>query len=88
MLDARQSQGKPVHPIYCFLEKLPYNSTVGHIVPRHSAILSRYGSQSIHANHIHMTKLADRMDQGYHDVCNQLRIWAIEIESEATVGQS
>ena len=81
MLDARQAQGKPVPRIYCFFEELPYNSIVGHVVPKHSAILSRYGNQGIHASHTDMTRFADRMDQGYRNISNQLRIWALEIES-------
>ncbi|KAI4087438.1 MAG: hypothetical protein LQ344_006774 [Seirophora lacunosa] len=83
MLNALQTQGRPVPRIYCFFEELPYNGAVGLIAPRHSAILSRYGNQGVHANHVGMTRFADRMDQGYQNVCNQLRIWALEIESDA-----
>lgn len=81
MLDARQSQGKAVPRIYCFFEELPYNSTVGLIVPRHSAILTRYNNQGIHANHVNMTKFGSSKDQGYRNVRDQLCIWAMEIES-------
>ncbi|KAL8993023.1 MAG: hypothetical protein Q9169_006653 [Polycauliona sp. 2 TL-2023] len=83
MLDARQSQGKPVPRIYCFFEELPYNNIVGHIVPRHSAILTRYNNQGIHANHIGMTRFGSTEDQGYRNIRDQLRIWAMEIESAA-----
>lgn len=86
MLDARQSQGKPVPRIYCFFEELQYNSVVGHIVPRHSAILSRYNNQGIYANHVDMTRFASRMDQGYRNICGQLRIWALEIEGAGSGG--
>lgn len=83
MLDARQSQRKSVPRIYCFFEELPYNSIVGLLVPRHSAILTRYNNQSIHANHVGMTKFGSSEDQGYRNIRDQLRIWAIEIESGA-----
>ncbi|KAI4113334.1 MAG: hypothetical protein LQ345_005661 [Seirophora villosa] len=86
MLNALQTRGRPVPRIYCFFEELPYNGAVGLIVPRHSAILSRYGNQGVHANQVGMTRFADRMDQGYQNVCNQLRIWALEIESDARPG--
>ncbi|KAL8957184.1 MAG: hypothetical protein Q9193_005479 [Seirophora villosa] len=86
MLDARQTQGRPVPRIYCFFEELAYNGAVGLIVPKHSAILSRYGNQGVHANHVGMTRFADRMDQGYQNVCDQLRTWALEIESDARPG--
>jgi protein SERAC1 len=78
MLDARQSQAKPVPRIYCFFEELPFNKIVGDVVPKHSAILTRYGNQGIHANHVDMTKFADRKDQGYQNVSGQLRIWNAE----------
>lgn len=84
MLDARQSQAKPVPRIYCFFEELPFNNIVGDVVPRHSAILTRCGNQPIHANHVDMTKFADRKDQGYQNISGQLRVWNAEkIESEA-----
>ncbi|KAL9008254.1 MAG: hypothetical protein Q9173_006607 [Seirophora scorigena] len=86
MLAARQTQGRPVPSIYCFFDELPYNGAVGLMVPRHLAILNRYGNQGVHANHVGMTRFADRMDQGYQNVCNQLRIWALEIESDARRG--
>jgi protein SERAC1 len=82
MLDARQSQGKPVPRIYCFFEELPFNNIIGKVVPSHSAILTRYGNQGIHANHVDMTKFADRKDQGYRNISGQLRIWTLEIELE------
>lgn len=87
MLDARQSQGRRVPRIYCFFEELAYNSVIGHIVPRHSAILSRYSNQGIHANHVDMTRFASPMDQGYQSVCSQLKIWILEVE-EAGAGQA
>ena len=81
MLDARQSQGKPVPRIYCFFEELPYNTIVGLVVPRHSAILTRYNNQGIHANHVSMTKFGSAKDQGYRNIRDQLCIWVMEIES-------
>ena len=86
MLDARQSQGKPVPRIYCFFEELLYNSIVGLIVPRHSAILTRYNNQGIHANHVEMTKFGSSEDQGYRNIRDQIRIWALEIESVVNAG--
>ena len=86
MLDARQSQGKPVPRIYCFFEELPYNSIVGLIVPRHSAILTRYNNQGIHANHVEMTTFGSSEDQGYRNIRDQIRIWALEIESVVNAG--
>ena len=86
MLDARQSQGKPVPRIYCFFEELPYNSIVGLIVPRHSAILTRYNNQGIHANHVEMTKFGSSEDQGYQNIRDQIRIWALEIDAVVNAG--
>lgn len=86
MLDARQCQGKPVPRIFCFFEELPYNNLVGHIVPKHSAILGRYNNQGIHADHVDITRFAERMEQGYQNICSQLQIWALEIESDEIPG--
>lgn len=80
MLDARQSQGKSVPRIYCFFEELPFNSIVGLVVPRHSAILTRYNNQGIHADHVGMTRFASSEDQGYRNIRDQLCIWALEID--------
>lgn len=86
MLDARQSQGKPVPRIYCFFWELPYNSIVGLIVPRRSPISTRYNNQGIHANHVEMTKFGSSEDQGYRNIHDQIRIWALEIESVVNAG--
>lgn len=86
MLDARQSQRKPVPRIYCVFEELPYNNLLGLIVPRHSAILPRYNNQGIHANHVNMTKFSSPEDQGYRSIRDQLLIWAMEIKSGGEAG--
>ncbi|KAL9018034.1 MAG: hypothetical protein Q9185_004636 [Variospora sp. 1 TL-2023] len=86
MLDARQTQRRSVPRICCLFEELPYKGAVGHIVPRYSVILSRYGNQGVHADNVGMTRFTDRMDQSYQNVCSQLRIWALEIESDARLG--
>ena len=85
MLEARQTRGDSVPRIYCFFEELPYAHGVGHVVPSYSAVLPRYGSQSVGANHVDMTKFNDRSEQGYQNVAGQLRIWAMEVE-QASVG--
>ena len=68
LLEQRQSRGEPVPRIYCFFEELQFSAAVGHVVPSHSAVLARYGSQGIHADHVGMTKFADRHDSGYVSV--------------------
>ena len=69
--------------IYCFFKELVYAHGVGHIVPRYSAILTRYGNQGIHANHVGMIKFENRNDQGYQAVAGQLKIWVKEIKRAA-----
>ena len=83
LLNARQSQSKSVPRIYCFFEELAYNGMVRHVVPSHSAILTSYGNQGIHANHVQMTRFKGKTDKGYLDVSGQLRIWAREVEEQA-----
>ena len=80
LLDQRQMRGELVPRIYCFFEELPSAHGLGHIVPKYSAILTRYGNQGIHANHVGMTKFKDRSDQGYQAIAGQLMIWAREIK--------
>ncbi len=51
------------------------------IVEGPSAILPRYASRGIDANHMGMTKFADAGDAGYQAVSNQLWNWVADIES-------
>ena len=83
LLNQRQTYGKSVPQISCFFEELAYMHGVGHIVPKHSAIITQYGNQSIRANHVDMTKFKDRGDQGYQAIAGQLKIWAMEIKRAA-----
>ena len=46
------------------------------IVPDHSAILARYANESVHANHMDMTKFGSANNKGYRDVSDTLWIWA------------
>ena len=84
LLDQRQTRRDSVPRIHCFFEELAYVHGIGPIVPRHSAILTRYGNEGIHANHVSMTKFKHKNDQGYQAVAGQLRIWAREIEQRRT----
>jgi protein SERAC1 len=52
------------------------------IVPKHSAILSAYRCQSIHANHMDMTRFSGANDPGYQAVSGELWLWANEIEEQ------
>ena len=52
------------------------------IVPQHSAILPAYGSKSIHANHMEMTKFASAEDPGFADVSTTLWRWARDLGKE------
>lgn len=50
------------------------------IVHKHSAILSAYRRQSIHANHTDMTTFSGANDPGYQVVSGELWLWANEVE--------
>lgn len=53
-------------------------------MPQHSAVLPAYGSKSIHANHIDMTKFESTEDSGFVDVSTTLWRWARDLSKEAT----
>ena len=54
-------------------------------MPQHSAILPAYGSQSIHATHMGMTKFESAEDPGFVDVSTTLWRWARDLAKEAEV---
>lgn len=54
-------------------------------MPQHSAILPAYGSKSIHANHIDMTKFEYMEDSGFVDVSTTLWRWARDLAKETSV---
>jgi hypothetical protein len=51
-------------------------------VPEHSACLERYIPQTIHADHINMTKFKRNDDNGYRKVAVQLKRWAREVKCD------
>ena len=51
-------------------------------MPQHSAILPAYGSKSIHANHMDMTKFEFADDPGYSDVSTTLWRWKKDLSTE------
>lgn len=53
---------------------------LGHIVPKHSAILPAYPSYGIRANHMDMTKLTAR-NPGYEVVEGEIFKWIKELRS-------
>ena len=53
-------------------------------MPQHSAILPAYGSKSIHANHMDMTKFDSAEDPGFMDVSTTLWRWARDLANESS----
>ena len=51
-------------------------------MPLHSAILPAYGSRSIHANHMDMTKFEFADDPGFLDVSTTLWRWSRDLSNE------
>lgn len=51
-------------------------------MPQHSAILPAYGSKSIHANHMDMTKFESVEDPGFVDVSTTLWRWVRDLANE------
>jgi len=57
--------------IFCFFESHAVFG-VGIIVPEQSAVLNQYPSQSLAADHMHMTKFSGRNDEGYQRVLGRV----------------
>lgn len=74
MLRVRRSEGKPPIQITCFYEQLPLR-VVGTVVEMGSAILPEYTKIGIRANHMDMTKFASVDEQGFIDLCSEIRRW-------------
>ncbi|KAI9838418.1 MAG: hypothetical protein M1837_002501 [Sclerophora amabilis] len=74
MLDKRDQAGKRRIHIFCFYEEIGVLG-IGQIVPMYSAVLSRYGNKSIHADHVGMTKFESAQSQGFQDVSGRLWLW-------------
>lgn len=54
-------------------------------MPQHSAILPAYGSKSIHANHMDMTKFESVEDPGFMDVSTTLWRWVRDLAKQTNV---
>lgn len=63
-------------------------------MPQPSAVLDRYKSIGIHANHMNMTKFLSSQDQDYRNVLSELRRFIphsqlqLEVKSSSTTSQS
>ncbi|PGH23186.1 hypothetical protein AJ80_02716 [Polytolypa hystricis UAMH7299] len=69
----REDEGSKIH-VTCFYEQLPIRN-IGEVVSRASAILPRYSSYAIHANHINMARFRYRKDQGYKFMYGEIHRW-------------
>ncbi|KAI0543863.1 P-loop containing nucleoside triphosphate hydrolase protein [Xylaria curta] len=78
--------------IFCFYEEQPL-TTVGMVVPLHSAILAGYASTGISSNHVDMVKFAKASDPGFIAVSGELhllvkKINAAEVSGPTSIGRS
>jgi len=64
--------------LFCFYEESEYKK-IGKIVSDQSAILTAYGSASIPADHVGMTKFEAADDPGYVRIRGRIRIWVKEL---------
>ncbi|MCJ1388179.1 hypothetical protein MMC18_001024 [Xylographa bjoerkii] len=79
MLQQRESRNLSAIRMFCFYEEIGVFG-IGKIVEGPSAILPRYSSRGINANHMGMTKFASSQDAGYKAISDRLWIWADEIK--------
>ncbi|KFY20606.1 hypothetical protein V491_03571 [Pseudogymnoascus sp. VKM F-3775] len=80
MVRNHQGSLKPIK-LHAFVEELPVNVIGLRMVEPNSAKIAGYISDTIHANHIEMTKFKVA-DAGYTKVLNRLRTW---IDNDGTV---
>ncbi|KFZ01516.1 hypothetical protein V500_00731 [Pseudogymnoascus sp. VKM F-4518 (FW-2643)] len=70
----RQSSLKPI-ALHAFIEELDVDYLRRRVVEPESAIIPGYNSDTIHADHMEMTKFHTAADPGYVKVLNRLKIW-------------
>ncbi|KAJ9629273.1 hypothetical protein H2204_008913, partial [Knufia peltigerae] len=66
--------------LYCFFESEALK-IVGKVVEEESAVLNGWGSASIHANHMGMTRFPHENDDGFRRVCGRLSVWVKELRA-------
>ncbi|EXJ74810.1 uncharacterized protein A1O5_01506 [Cladophialophora psammophila CBS 110553] len=88
MACSKQPSDSP-YPIklYCFYESEALK-IVGKVVEEKSAVLSDWGSASIHANHMGMTRFPHENDDGFRRVCGRLSVWVKELRDRRSAQAS
>ncbi|KFY33768.1 hypothetical protein V494_07314 [Pseudogymnoascus sp. VKM F-4513 (FW-928)] len=70
----RQSGLKPI-ALHAFIEELPVDFLKRRVVEPDSAKIPGYNFDTIHANHMEMTKFRTASDPGYGKILNRLKRW-------------
>ncbi|KFY69520.1 hypothetical protein V496_00173 [Pseudogymnoascus sp. VKM F-4515 (FW-2607)] len=73
-LGDRQSSLKPI-ALHAFVEEMPVDFLGRRVVEPESAKIRGYNFDTIHANHMEMTKFRTAADAGYLKVLNRLKSW-------------
>ncbi|OBT47076.1 hypothetical protein VE00_03064 [Pseudogymnoascus sp. WSF 3629] len=79
-LKNRPGSLKPIR-LHAFLEELPVDLLGRRVVEPDSAKITGYNSNTIHANHMEMTKFNNAADPGYTKVLNRLKSWIDDDDS-------
>ncbi|KFX98351.1 hypothetical protein O988_04393 [Pseudogymnoascus sp. VKM F-3808] len=73
-LENIQDNLKPIR-LHAFIEELPVDYLGCRVVEPDSAKIPGYNSETIHANHMEMTKFNSKDDPGYVKVLDRLKVW-------------